>query len=51
METEEFLNLAGNAALEYANKCIIDPEEHQDSVDAVATDFEEGAIWAYSILK
>lgn len=51
MEANEFVNLASEAALEYANECVMDPEEHQDAVDAIATDFEEGAAWAYSVLE
>lgn len=51
MERDEFIGLANSAALEYASSCVVDPEEHQDAVDVIADDFEEGAIWAYSVLK
>lgn len=39
------------AADEYANDCVFNPEEHKDAVESIATDFVEGANWAYEFLN
>lgn len=47
---KEFQDLMFNAADEYAEDCVFNPEDHPDAVEAIATDFEEGANWAYQLL-
>lgn len=47
---KEFQDLVFDAADKYAEDCVFNPEDHQDAVEAIATDFVEGANWAYQLL-
>lgn len=47
---KEFQDLVFDAADEYAEECVFNPEDHQDAVESIAADFVEGANWAYQLL-
>lgn len=50
MNYEEFVEAIEKAADDYAKGCVMDADEHEDAVDAIASDFIEGAMKAYELL-
>lgn len=51
LSREEFIKEIEKAADDYARGCVMDADEHEDAVDAIASDFIEGAMKAYELLR
>lgn len=50
MIKEEFDQIILNEAETYAKEVVIDAEEHEDAVNAIMSDFIEGAKTAWHLL-
>ena len=50
MTKEEFDQIILNEAETYAREIVIDAEEHDDAVEAIMSDFIEGAETAWQLL-
>ena len=50
MTKEEFGRLMTENDVEYATKSVIDPEDHDDAVEAIIADYIEGGLKAYELL-
>lgn len=50
MTKEEFDQIILNKAEIYAREIVIDAEEHDDAVEAIMSDFIEGAETAWQLL-
>lgn len=50
MTKEEFDQIILNEAETFARDIVIDAEEHDDAVDAIMSDFIEGAETAWKLL-
>lgn len=50
MTKEEFGKLMTENAVAYATESVVDPEEHDDAVEAIITDYIEGGLKAYELL-
>lgn len=50
MTKEEFGRLISENAVAHATESVIDPEDHDDAVEAIIADYIEGALKAYELL-
>lgn len=51
MTKEEFIKIMAKKAYSYAEKTLIDPDNHEGAISDIVLDYMEGAEEAYELLN